>query len=93
MLIDEENTIMYGRFYQRVLKVPILQGLMGFFGKIGLRVIACQDKRVVTHIFPKNPAKIETEHLRVSDLGIVKQWKWKEEMQTLTETSLKACIG
>lgn len=85
--VDEENAIMYGRFYQRVLKIPVLRGLMGFFGKIGSHVIACQDKRVVTRILPKNPAKTDTEHLRVSDLGIVKYRKRKKELQASTEAS------
>ncbi len=81
--VDDENAIMYGHFYQRVLKVPVLRGIMGFFGRIGSRVIACQDKRVVTRIVPKDPAKTDTEHLRVSDSGIVKYRKRKLELQAL----------
>ncbi len=81
--VDDENSIMYGRFYQRILKLPVVRGIMGFFGKIGSRVIACQDKQVVTRIVPKNPADTDTEHLRVSDSAIVKYRKRKKELQAL----------
>jgi phenylpropionate dioxygenase-like ring-hydroxylating dioxygenase large terminal subunit len=83
--VDNENSIMYGRFYQRVLKIPLLRGVMGFFGVIGSHVIARQDKRVVTRITPKNPAETDTEHLRVSDLGIIQYRKRKQELQASTK--------
>jgi phenylpropionate dioxygenase-like ring-hydroxylating dioxygenase large terminal subunit len=81
--VDDENSIMYGRFYQRVLKVPVVRGIIGLFGRVGSLIIAHQDKRVVTRIIPKDPAKSDTEHLRVSDSGIIKYRKRKRELQDL----------
>ena len=78
---------MYGRFYQRILKEPLPRGLMGYFGKIGSHVITRQEKRVVTRILPKIPADSDDEHLRVSDLGVIRYCKYKKERQGLTNGS------
>ncbi|HWQ46630.1 MAG TPA: aromatic ring-hydroxylating dioxygenase subunit alpha [Longilinea sp.] len=51
--VDDENSIMYGRFYQNVLRVPVLRDFFNLTGKWSSIVIANQDKRVVTHQTPK----------------------------------------
>jgi phenylpropionate dioxygenase-like ring-hydroxylating dioxygenase large terminal subunit len=50
--IDEENTLMYLRYYHTV-KTPVLKQLNGFLGGIGNLVIERQDKRVVITQQPK----------------------------------------
>jgi len=83
--VDDENSIMYGRFYQRIVRVPILRELFGIFGVIGSIIITCQDKRVVTRIVPKNPAKTDQDHLRVSDSAVVAYRKRKKQLMSKVE--------
>ncbi|MBN1230654.1 MAG: aromatic ring-hydroxylating dioxygenase subunit alpha [Anaerolineales bacterium] len=45
--IDSENTLMYLRYYQRVINVPVLKQIMNGLGKIANLVIERQDKHVV----------------------------------------------
>jgi phenylpropionate dioxygenase-like ring-hydroxylating dioxygenase large terminal subunit len=50
--IDEDNTLMYLRYYHTV-KTPVLRQITGFFGGIANLVIERQDKRVVITQEPK----------------------------------------
>jgi phenylpropionate dioxygenase-like ring-hydroxylating dioxygenase large terminal subunit len=50
--IDDENTLMYLRYYHTV-KTPVLRQITGFFGGIANLVIERQDKRVVITQEPK----------------------------------------
>ena len=52
--IDNENTLMYLRYYH-TMKTPILRQIMGFFGNIANLVIERQDRRVVITQQPKRP--------------------------------------
>lgn len=51
--IDEANTQMYVRFYQRVVGLPILRELLNLLSLPANRVILNQDKRVVLTQVPK----------------------------------------
>jgi phenylpropionate dioxygenase-like ring-hydroxylating dioxygenase large terminal subunit len=51
--IDDENTMMYVRFYQRFVRVPILRELVGGFSRPMNRRILNEDKRVVITHRPK----------------------------------------
>ena len=51
--VDDENGILYGRYYQNQVKIPILKDLVNWIGILGSIVIANQDKRVVSNILPK----------------------------------------
>jgi phenylpropionate dioxygenase-like ring-hydroxylating dioxygenase large terminal subunit len=51
--VDEEHSIMYGRYYQNIIRFPIVRGLFNLTGKWGSIVIANQDRRVVSHQLPK----------------------------------------
>ena len=61
--IDAENTLMYIRSYQRVVKLPVLRELFNWVNALGNLVIERQDKRVVITQQPKR-----------SDLRIVLGW-------------------
>jgi phenylpropionate dioxygenase-like ring-hydroxylating dioxygenase large terminal subunit len=50
--IDDENTLMYLRYYHTV-KTPVLRQINGFLGGVGNLVIERQDKRVVITQQPK----------------------------------------
>lgn len=52
--VDDENSIIYIRYYQKMIKLPLLKQLMNFIGKISSLIILRQDKRVVQLHLPKN---------------------------------------
>jgi phenylpropionate dioxygenase-like ring-hydroxylating dioxygenase large terminal subunit len=33
--VDEENGLLYGRFYQRFMRIPVLREIVNFSGKLG----------------------------------------------------------
>ena len=51
--IDDENTMIYLRFYQAFMPIWGIKHIIGFFGKIYSKVILRQDKRVVITQIPK----------------------------------------
>jgi phenylpropionate dioxygenase-like ring-hydroxylating dioxygenase large terminal subunit len=51
--IDDANTLMYLRYYQRIVKAPVLRQAFNFLGTVGNLVIERQDKRVVITQEPK----------------------------------------
>jgi phenylpropionate dioxygenase-like ring-hydroxylating dioxygenase large terminal subunit len=81
--VDEEHTILYGRFYQRFMKIPLLRGLVNLAGKYSSRAIASQDKRVVTRQVPKKTAYKMGERLRPSDAAIVAYRRRRKELKEL----------
>jgi hypothetical protein len=81
--VDEEHSILYGRFYQRVMKIPVLREIMNLAGKYGSRMIACQDKRVVTRQIPKKTYYKMGERLRPSDGAVVAYRRRRKELKEL----------
>ena len=51
--IDDENTMLYIRFYCKVSSVKTINRFAAFWGKYGNRIIEKQDKRVVITQKPK----------------------------------------
>jgi phenylpropionate dioxygenase-like ring-hydroxylating dioxygenase large terminal subunit len=51
--IDDDNTLMYLRYYQRMVTTPVLRQLFNYVGTLGNLVIERQDKRVVITQEPK----------------------------------------
>ena len=45
--VDDENTIIYMRFYQKVMNIPFLKNIINFIGKKYSAVVLKQDKDVV----------------------------------------------
>lgn len=45
--VDEENSIIYIRYYQNLIKIPLFRELFNYVGKIFSIIILRQDKRVV----------------------------------------------
>ena len=50
--IDDENTLMYVRFYHK-MRTPILKNIVNFFGSQSNKYIERQDRRVVLTQQPK----------------------------------------
>ena len=78
--VDEENTIIYIRYYQRMLKFPILKGMFNYLGKISSIIILRQDKRVVLTQLPKKSSIKMDERLIMGDKPIIEYRKHRQEL-------------
>lgn len=78
--VDEENSIIYIRYYQRMFKVPVLKQFMEFIGKIFSIIILRQDKRVVTTQLPKKSELKMDEILIMGDKPIIEYRKHRDEL-------------
>jgi phenylpropionate dioxygenase-like ring-hydroxylating dioxygenase large terminal subunit len=78
--VDEENTIVYIRYYQRLIKIPLLKQLMNYIGKLSSIVILKQDKRIVITQLPKKSGLKTDEHLIMGDKPIIEYRKHRQEL-------------
>jgi phenylpropionate dioxygenase-like ring-hydroxylating dioxygenase large terminal subunit len=69
--IDDDNTLMYLRYYQRIVKAPVLRQLFNYVGTLGNLVIERQDKRVVITQEPKRADLDIGETLIQGDASII----------------------
>jgi phenylpropionate dioxygenase-like ring-hydroxylating dioxygenase large terminal subunit len=83
--VDEENTIIYIRYYQSLIKIPLLKGLMNFIGKVSSIIILRQDKRVVLNQIPKKTTLKMGEHLIPGDSPIIEYRKHREALLEASE--------
>jgi phenylpropionate dioxygenase-like ring-hydroxylating dioxygenase large terminal subunit len=75
--VDDENMIMYLRFYQSFMKLPLLSGLIGLVGKLANLVIAHQDRRVVETQLPRSGGSGRGELLFPGDRAIMEYRKMR----------------
>lgn len=79
--VDEENGLLYGRFYQRFMRAPVLRNLVNLGGTLSSRYIAYQDWRIVSHQLPKKTSlKKMGEKLTQSDRAILTYRKRRQEL-------------
>jgi phenylpropionate dioxygenase-like ring-hydroxylating dioxygenase large terminal subunit len=78
--IDRENTMLYLRFYQKMVQVPVLKGLVHSVGKLANRVIARQDKWVVETQRPKRSDLRIGETLVPGDGPIIEYRRRRREL-------------
>ncbi|HTX72664.1 MAG TPA: aromatic ring-hydroxylating dioxygenase subunit alpha [Rectinemataceae bacterium] len=69
--VDEDNTLLYLRFYQSFVRFPVLRDLVNLVGKLQSIVIARQDKRVVLTQRPTRSELKMGENLVQGDLPIL----------------------
>jgi len=69
--IDDENTMMYIRYYQKAIKIPVLRELFNWAGLLGSFIIERQDRRVVITQYPKRPYLQMGEKLIPGDSPII----------------------
>ncbi len=69
--IDDENTLMYLRFYQRFVKIPVLRELVCWAGAVANNRIASEDQRVVETQRPKKAGLGIGEKLIPADQPII----------------------
>ena len=79
--IDEENTMIYLRFYQSFMKFPILKQGINSFSNVLNKIILHQDKRVVITQLPKKSELAMGEHLIQGDLPIIEFRKRREALK------------
>ncbi|MBP7175251.1 MAG: aromatic ring-hydroxylating dioxygenase subunit alpha [Thermoclostridium sp.] len=81
--VDDENTILYIRFYCKLAKIKAVNSLIAFFGKFANKVVERQDKRVVITQKPKASSFRSGEKLVVGDGPIVMYRRVRDELQNL----------
>jgi phenylpropionate dioxygenase-like ring-hydroxylating dioxygenase large terminal subunit len=78
--VDDEHSIIYIRYYQKMIRIPLLCNLMNYFGKVFSIIILRQDKRVVITQIPKKSSIKMDERLIMGDKPIVVYRKHRQEL-------------
>ncbi|NHJ49555.1 MAG: aromatic ring-hydroxylating dioxygenase subunit alpha [Asgard group archaeon] len=81
--VDEENTIIYLRLYQKIIRFPLLGQLMTRISHRFNRRILAQDKRVVITQLPKKSDYKMDENLIQGDKPIIEYRKKRDELLKL----------
>lgn len=79
--VDDENTILYLRFYCRSTRLRPVNALIAWFGKFGNRLIERQDRRVVITQKPKASAFISKENLLSGDGPVIQYRRIRDELK------------
>lgn len=79
--VDDENTVLYIRFYCRLTKFKPVNNLIAYIGKFGNQIIERQDKRFVITQKPKASALRSGEKLVPGDGPIIMYRKIREELK------------
>jgi phenylpropionate dioxygenase-like ring-hydroxylating dioxygenase large terminal subunit len=78
--IDEEHGCFYMRYYQRMVRVPVIRDLVNWIGVISSRYIANQDKRVVSQQIPKKTSLKNGDKFIQGDRIILTYRRRREEL-------------
>ena len=78
--VDEENTILYLRFCQKFMRIPLLSAIVNIAGLHMSRVITHQDRRVVHTQLPVKTAFKMNENLLQGDGPIIAYRKHRDEL-------------
>lgn len=78
--VDHENTILYLRFYQKFIRLPLLRRLVNWLAMPFNLLIAHQDRRVVSTQQPKMSTLRMGEQLIQADLPIIEYRKRRQEL-------------
>jgi len=84
--VDDEHTLLYLRFYQKFVRVPLLRELLNALAMPFNLYVAHQDRRVVTTQRPKPSALKMGEKLIQGDAPIV---AYRTRRQALLEMATK----
>lgn len=79
--IDEENTHIYLRFYQKFMNIPVLKQIVNNMSKMSNRYILHQDRRVVLTQIPKKTELGMPEKLIQGDAPIIEYRKKRAELK------------
>jgi phenylpropionate dioxygenase-like ring-hydroxylating dioxygenase large terminal subunit len=78
--VDEENTVLYLRVYQRFLRIPLLRDAVNALSLAGSLYIAWQDKTVVETQQPKRSDLHVGEHLVPGDGPVILYRRRRREL-------------
>jgi phenylpropionate dioxygenase-like ring-hydroxylating dioxygenase large terminal subunit len=78
--VDQENTILYLRFYQKFMNVPVLRKLITPLAMPYNLIITHQDRRVVVTQQPKASALQIGEQLFQADRPIIEYRRRRQEL-------------
>ncbi len=78
--VDEENTILYLRMYQKIITIPVFKNLINFIMMKYNLVILNQDKNVVHTQIPKKSDLKMGEQLVTGDLPIIRYRQTRQQM-------------
>ena len=78
--VDQENTILYLRLYQKFMRVPVLRELMARLSTPFNLIITHQDRRVVVTQQPKASALQIGEQLFQADRPIIEYRRRRQEL-------------
>jgi phenylpropionate dioxygenase-like ring-hydroxylating dioxygenase large terminal subunit len=78
--VNDEKTIIYVRYYQNIIRLPILKEIFNYLGKLTNIVILRQDKRVVVTQLPKKSSLKMDERLIMGDKPIIEYRKHRQEL-------------
>jgi phenylpropionate dioxygenase-like ring-hydroxylating dioxygenase large terminal subunit len=78
--VDDENTVIYIRYYQNLIRFPILTWIFTWLGKVTSIIILRQDKRVVITQLPKRSSVKMDERLIMGDKPIIEYRKHRQEL-------------
>ena len=79
--MDDENTMLYIRFYCRLTGFKPLDSLIAYLGKFGNKTVERQDRRVVITQRPKASALKSGEKLVPGDSPIIMYRRIREELK------------
>jgi phenylpropionate dioxygenase-like ring-hydroxylating dioxygenase large terminal subunit len=85
--VDDDNTILYLRSYQKFMRIPILRPIVDAIFKPSNIYIAHQDRRIVETHQPKASALRSDEHLIRGDFPIIEYRRRRQQLKqaALTE--------
>jgi phenylpropionate dioxygenase-like ring-hydroxylating dioxygenase large terminal subunit len=78
--VDDENTIVIIRYYQKMFMIPLVKQLVNLIGVWASIIILRQDKRVVETQLPRKSALKMDERLIMGDKPIIEYRKHREEL-------------
>jgi phenylpropionate dioxygenase-like ring-hydroxylating dioxygenase large terminal subunit len=79
--VDDENTILYIRFYSKAAGNKAGDACIAWLGKFGNRIIERQDKRIVITQQPKASSYRSQEKLVAGDAPIIQYRRIREELK------------
>jgi phenylpropionate dioxygenase-like ring-hydroxylating dioxygenase large terminal subunit len=85
--VDEEHGLFYMRYYQRMVRLPVLRTLVNWAGVVASKVIADQDKRIVSNQLPKKTDLLMGEKVIQGDRIIVAYRRHRKELQEAAQAN------
>ncbi|MDD4692210.1 aromatic ring-hydroxylating oxygenase subunit alpha [Eubacterium aggregans] len=79
--IDKEHTMVYVRYYQRLIRAPLLHKAVDLSGKLFSKIVLNQDRRVVETQRPLKSEYVMDEHLIPGDSPIIEYRRIREELK------------